>query len=62
MGDGLYRAMSFPELLSLFSGSSKQSCRTIPIQPSVRLNSSIISLVIATALSTMLLSRTVNIQ
>lgn len=52
-GAGLYREMSFPEPIFLFSSRSKQSYRTMPIQPSAQLGLSIMRLLIAMALFTM---------
>lgn len=49
-------------IVFLSSSPSKQPYRTMPIQPSAHLSSSIIRLVITTALSMMPLSRTVNMR
>lgn len=60
--DRLCREMPFPESIFRFRSRSKQPYRTMLIQPSAHQNSSIIRLLITTVLSTMSLSRTVNMQ
>lgn len=54
------RSILLPEALFRFSGRSRQLYLTMPIQRSAHLNSSIIRPVITTVLTTMSLSRTVN--
>lgn len=62
MGDCFVGGNSINKKRVPFSNCSKRSYRAMPVQPSAHLNPSFIRLVISTALSTMSLSRTVNVQ